>query len=85
MKKKFIGVILILILVIIFSIHYFKKSPKIENTNIDESKSEETVEMSNIIEDVEYSSKDSSGNEYNIKAEEGETDINNTNIIFLKM
>ena len=84
MKKKIIGVILILILVTIFSIHYFKKSPKIENTNINESKSEETVEMSNIIEDVEYSSKDSSGNEYNIKAEEGETDINNTNIIFLK-
>ena len=55
--KKFIGVILILILVTIL-VHYFKKSPKIENTNIDESKSEETVEMSNIIEDVEYSSKD---------------------------
>ena len=52
--------------------------------NIDESKSEENITMSNIIEDVEYSSKDATGNEYTIRAKEGETDVNNTNIIFLK-
>ncbi len=84
MNKKLIGIVLILILILIFSIHYFTKSTKIKQTNIEENKSQETSALSNIIEDVEYSSKDASGNEYTIKAKEGETDINNTNIIFLK-
>ena len=39
---------------------------------------------SNIIENVKYSSRDSRGNTYTITAKEGEIDINNTNIIFLK-
>ena len=49
-------------------------TPPIENYSV----------ASNIIENVEYSSKDSKGNEYIIKAKEGETDISNNNIIFLK-
>ena len=84
MNKKLIGIVLILILILIFSIHYFTKSTKIKQTNIEENKSQETLAVSNIIEDVEYSSKDASGNEYTIKAKEGETDVSNTNIIFLK-
>ena len=84
MNKKLIGIVLILILILIFSIHYFTKSTKIKQTNIEENKSQETSALSNIIEDVEYSSKDASGNEYTIKAKEGETDVSNTNIIFLK-
>tara|TARA_Y100001958_G_scaffold151861_1_gene137328 strand:+ start:1113 stop:1676 length:564 start_codon:yes stop_codon:yes gene_type:complete len=82
MNKKIIGVILILIL--IFSFFYFKKSPNLKETEFEENKLEETLAMSNIIENVEYSSKDVNGNEYIIKAKEGETDINNTNLIFLK-
>ena len=86
MNKKLIGIILIiiLILILIFSVQYFTKSTKIKETNFEENKSEENSALSNIIEDVEYSSKDTSGNEYTIRAEEGETDISNTNIIFLK-
>ena len=38
---------------------------------------------SNIIENVEYISRDAKGNKYIIKAKEGEID-NNNNIIFLK-
>ena len=81
MHKKIIGIILILILVLCF--FYFKKSPDIDESIVLENKSEE-ITTSNIIENVEYSSKDSRGNEYIIKAKEGETDISNTNIIFLK-
>ena len=84
MTKKITGVIIILILITIFGIYHYTKSPITKKRDIEESKSEEIVAMSNIIEDVEYSSKDASGNEYIIKAEEGETDIKNTNIIFLK-
>jgi len=84
MNKKIIGVTLILILILILSFLYLKKPIDIEETKIEENKLEETTAMSNIIENVEYSSKDANGNEYIIKAEEGETDINNTNIIFLK-
>ena len=39
---------------------------------------------SNVIENVEYSSRDSNGNEYIITAKKGEVDINNNNIIFLE-
>ena len=84
MTKKLIGTIFILIFISIFIIFYLNKSPTTMVDNIDESKSEENIPMSNIIEDVEYSSKDATGNEYTIRAKEGETDVNNTNIIFLK-
>ena len=45
---------------------------------------EEDFSNSNIIKDIKYSSKDLKGNEYTITADEGEIDLNNTNIIFLK-
>ena len=40
--------------------------------------------ISNIIKDIKYSSKDLKGNEYIILAEEGEIDLENSDIIFLK-
>ena len=39
---------------------------------------------SNIIKDIKYSSKDLNDNEYIIMAEEGEIDLQNPNIIYLK-
>ena len=84
MNRKLIGICLILIIIFISSIFYFSRPPKINEINIDENVQEQKEAASNIIENVEYSSKDASGNEYTIKAIEGETDINNTNIIFLK-
>ena len=45
---------------------------------------EEKIESSNIIEDVSYSAKDTKGNEYFLKANEGTIDQNESNFIFLK-
>ena len=44
---------------------------------------ENTIEGSNILKDVSYSSKDTRGNEFNLKAEEGVIDQNENNFIFL--
>ena len=68
MRKKIIGILLILILIVVFIFYYSAKPSKINETSIQENKSQETLAVSNIIEDVEYSSKDASGNEYTIKA-----------------
>ena len=44
---------------------------------------EDISNNSNIIKNVEYTTKDKDGNEYFISAEEGEIDFSNSNIIFL--
>ena len=79
LRVSFIITILILLLIIIFNLN--------QNNNelIEEKKeiTQEEIENSNIIKDVEYKSKDSSGNEYILKASEGIIDQNNTNIIYL--
>ena len=46
-------------------------------------KSEEIIYSSNIIENVFYSTKDGKGNEYIIKADQGEIDYSNPNYIYL--
>ena len=58
------------------------KSKDINQTSKDEEK-EETYN-SNIIKNVSYRSKDLRGNEYIIKAKEGEIDLSDSDIIFLK-
>ena len=87
-KKTFLKIILILTLIIItwfvYS-EYFKKAeilfPKqnIQTTEIEK----ETVYNSNIIKDINYTSRDLKGNEYTLLAKEGEIDINDSDIIFL--
>ena len=71
-------------LIIFFIIYnkYFKKVKidQISNTQIEEEK----FTNSNQIKDIKYSSKDLKGNEYIILAKEGEIDLNNSDIIFLK-
>ena len=71
--------ILILLVLIIFNLSQDKKKL------IEEKKetSQEKIENSNVLKDVEYKSKDSSGNEYILKASEGIIDQNNNNIIYL--
>ena len=44
---------------------------------------EEDVYNSNIIKDINYTSRDLRGNEYSLKAKKGEIDLNNSDIIFL--
>ena len=89
MNKKLTGLIIILILILSSLFLYSKiskqdkKSQSQQNTSI-QTEENNSLSSSNIIENVEYSSKDSAGNEYVIKASEGEIDIDNNNIIFLK-
>ena len=67
----------------------YEKPPKCSDTRIREKEkiagiSGQTVQVSNIIEDVSYSAKDTNGNEYFLKASEGTIDQNESNFIFLK-
>jgi hypothetical protein len=89
MKKKiFLKVILILSLIIItwfvYS-EYFKKDKNllskqvIPTTEIEEDE----IYNSNIIKDINYTSRDLKGNEYILVAKEGEIDLDNSDIIFL--
>ena len=89
MKKKiFLKIILILSLITItwfvYS-EYFKKDkselfkPVNPNTEIEE----ETAYNSNIIKDINYTSRDLKGNKYILIAKEGEIDLDNSDIIFL--
>ena len=58
-------------------------SENIENSDNNEN-TEETRFNSNLIKNVEYSTEDMNGNKYTLSAEEGEIDINDNSIIFLK-
>ncbi len=94
MKKKIIlGVTLIILFFFLINFFYFKSSDKkkivekkekielIEKQN--KKITEERIESSNLIEDVSYSAKDTKGNEYFLKANEGTIDQNDSNYIFL--
>ena len=84
-KRNLILLILILETIIITLFVYFYQIPaEKKNVNNDQIKIEEKSFASNIIQNVKYTSKDIRGNEYIITAKEGEIDINNDNVIFLK-
>ena len=86
MKYKKIRILFILTIFLssfffIYTI-YFQKEKTNQITNLEVE--EDNFINSNIIKDIRYSSKDISGNEYIILADEGEIDLNNSEIIFLK-
>ena len=84
-KRNLLLLIFILAAIIIALFIYFYQIPvEKKNVKIDETKIEEKSFASNIIQNVKYTSKDIRGNEYIITAREGEIDINNDNVIFLK-
>ena len=80
--KKFTISILVLIIFFLFYTKYYKKE-KIEKP-VTLKVEEEVFANSNQIKDIKYSSKDLKGNEYILLAKEGEIDLNNSDIIFLK-
>ena len=89
MKKKiFLKIVLILSLIIItwfvYS-EYFKedKSKLSKPVNPPIETEEEALYNSNIIKDINYTSRDLKGNEYILVAKEGEIDLDNSDIIFL--
>ena len=87
MNKRSIITIIVLIFVLL-SIYWFynQKLQKTVNKEIPTTSeaTDKKVYNSNLIKNVEYSSEDLNGNKYMIFAEQGEIDVNNNNIIFLK-
>ena len=92
MKKKiFLKILLILSLIFITwfvyskyfkknqNLMYNKNNPKDSTTVMDEK----AIYKSNIIKDINYTSRDLKGNEYILVAKEGEIDLDNNDIIFL--
>ena len=81
-RKKLAKIVLALIILTTLILMYssiFKK----EKIKKEASKEEGVPYNSNIIENVNYSSKDAKGNEYIIDASQGEIDYSNSNVIYL--
>jgi hypothetical protein len=89
MKKKiFLKIVLILSLIIITWFVYSKYFEEDKNklskpVNSTSEIEEDAVYNSNIIKDINYTSRDLKGNEYILIAKEGEIDLDNSDIIFL--
>ncbi|WP_262590167.1 LPS export ABC transporter periplasmic protein LptC [Candidatus Pelagibacter communis] len=83
-KKKIVRIIFSsLIIALVGILTYSKFYKKNNNLSLKEKNNEETKYNSNIIKDVEYTTKDENGNEYLVKALEGEIDLREPNIIYL--
>ena len=78
--KVFLSILLVLF-VIYFLYEKFLKSEKVVTT--EKVTEEEIIYKSNIIENVNYVTKDKDGNEYIINASQGEIDYSSANIIYL--
>ena len=63
---------------------YFSYTTLVQKDEIILNEQEDSLEKynSNIIQNVEYTTKDADGNEYFIKASKGEIDFSNSNMIF---
>ena len=85
MINKKIGKVFFIIFLILIGFYFFDsnlfKKDEIEKVGIEEEK--ENLYSSNVINDVSYTTKDTNGNEYLIKAMIGEIDFNNSEIIYL--
>ena len=90
-KKTFLKLILILFLIFIIWFVYFKYFKKNQNLLYNETNPKnltldiegDVIYNSNIIKDINYTSRDLKGNEYILVAKEGEIDFDNSDIIFL--
>lgn len=78
--KIFVILSLTLLVALILYSKYFKEEEVSKEKNI---VIEEEVYKSNIIKDVNYTTKDKDGNEYIINANQAEIDYSNANILFL--
>ena len=80
--RFFIFIIILAVSFFFIYSNYFQKEKNSKTINLESE--ENILSNSNIIKDIKYSSKDLKGNEYIILAEEGEIDLDNSDIIFLK-
>ena len=85
MKRiKIVKIFLIFFVIIISILFFFKIFKKDSKVSIEDTViTEEKIYSSNIIENVNYSTKDADGNEYLITALKGEIDFKDPNIIYL--
>ena len=81
--KKLVKIFLPFFFLIFLIIIYLNGSDKIVEEIPNTEKFEDNSYSLNIIENVNYTSKDVKGNEYIIEANKGEVDLQNSNIIFL--
>ena len=82
--KKIVKISLIIIFFLIVILFIYLKFSKKTEIILQEPETQELKNYtSNIIKDVNYTTKDIEGNEYSITALEGEIDYNNSNILFL--
>ena len=85
-KKNFLKILLILSLIIVtlfVYLKYFKKNENLSSSQTNSTVVTEEVYNSNIIKDINYTSRDLKGNEYILIAKEGEIDLDNSDVIFL--
>ena len=82
-KKKFVKFFFALIILATFVILTYLKLFTNNVIEVAEEKNTNETFNTNIIEDVEYTTRDKDGNEYLIKAKQGEIDFSNPSIIFL--
>ena len=68
-------------IILLFTYNFFSKNDTDEISEVIER--DEVIYNSNIIENVEYKTKDVDGNEYIVTALQGEIDFSNSNIIYL--
>ena len=78
--KIFVILLLTFLITLILYSKYFKKEEISDQKKII---IKENVYKSNIIKDVNYTTKDADGNEYSINAKQAEIDLSDTNILFL--
>tara|TARA_B100001057_G_scaffold498454_1_gene605502 strand:- start:8140 stop:8700 length:561 start_codon:yes stop_codon:yes gene_type:complete len=78
-KKVFLVIFFLTVLIFLYSKITHKKEPN----EILSKKEEQTVYDSNVIDNVNYTSKDGKGNEYIINALRGEIDFSDSSIIYL--
>lgn len=81
MIKKIVIFLLISITLVFIYKKFFYLNIK---QSSDDKNIEENIYTSNVIKDINYTTKDLNGNTYIITAAEGEIDLNNKDIIFLK-
>ena len=86
MKKKIVVRTFTLIFVTILSLFFYSNFIKQKTVTTSSNKivEENDTYSSNIMKNVSYTSEDLKGNKYTINAKEGEIDLSNSEVIFLK-
>ena len=83
-KKIYIQLFLIILLVFISLILFFKYFKKTDLKSNSQTNMEQTISNESLIEDLKYLSTDKEGNEYRIEAKKGNIDKSNPDIIYLE-